>query len=367
MKRLLSIFNRSIVAEYYRQNMVFIFVLILFCFGFLRAMEHITIIKLILKLPALLLLTFIVWAAYALKVALFNLRLLESRQYEFLYQARLFPLHKRFGVFCLVMFNLLQLTILYSLAMIKIGMDEKRYGAVGLILLINLVLIVSGALVLEYRIRRPNPEKLLPRTFQGIFSRFNTPSYLFFVRYLSARQPVLLLITKLFSMAVLLGFCYLYPTDDYDERFLAIAGLLVGASHIVFNQKYFQFEHVHLGLLRNLPLGVMKRYSGYLITYVVLLVPELLVLIKNLPGGLSYVFMAELLIFIMSIILFMHHLHYINGVSGDAIMQRLFFGGVGVFLLIMFKVPLVILSGVLLMAGIVVFRKHFYLSEYHGE
>ena len=367
MKSLLNIFNKSIVAEYYRQNMVFIFVLMLFCFGFLRAIEHITIIKLILRLPALMLFTFIVWAVYALKVSLFNLRLLESKQFEFLYQARLFPLAKRMAVFCLVMFNLLQLTFLYSLAMIKIGIDEKRYGPVGLIVLINLVLIISGALVMEYRIRRPNPEKLLPRTFQSVFSKFRTPSYLFFVRYLSARQPVLLLITKLFSMAVLLGFCYLYPTDDYDERFLAIAVLLVGASHIVFNQKYFQFEHLHLGLLRNLPLGFGKRYSGYLITYAVLLIPELLVLIKNLPGEVSYVFMIQLLIFIMSIILLMHHLHYINGISKDAFMQRLFFGGIGLFLLIMFKIPLLVLSGALLLAGGMVFRKHFYLSEYHEE
>ncbi|MBA4853277.1 hypothetical protein [Emticicia sp. BO119] len=365
MKSLFRIFNLTIIKEYYRQNAVFIFAVMLFAFGFLRAVEHITFIKNALKYSSLLGFIFVAWALHALKVILFTLRLLESKQNEFLFHARLFSLPKRFLAFCLLQFSLIQMTFLYSLAMIKFGIEDKRWWQVGYIIVFNIALILIGALFYEYRIRRPNSEQIRNKPIQKFISRFQTPAYFFFVRYLFSKQPVLLLLTKLFCCLVLTGICNLYPTDDYDERLLALGGLFVAAGHTVFCQQYFIFENRFLLITKNLPLGYYKRLLNYLLTYFILLLPEIVVLIRNLPDGTSYLFISFLLIFVLSLIFLNHHVQYINNISHDAFMQRLFFTGILFLVLIMFKIPVILMALINFLIAAFVFRKHYFLSEFN--
>lgn len=365
MKTLFRIFNLTIIKEYYRQNAVFIFAVMMFAFGFLRAVEHITFIKNALKLPSLLGFIFFAWALHGLKVVLFTLRLLESKQNEFLYHARLFSPIKRFWAFCLLQLSLIQLTFLYSLAMIKFGVEDKRWIEVGFIIAFNIVLVIIGALIYEYRIQRPNAEQLRSKPMQKLLARFLTPPYLFFVRYLFSKQPVLLLLTKLFCCLVLMGICNLYPTDEYDERLLALGGLFVAAGHTVFCQQYFIFENKFLLITKNLPISYVQRLLNYFLAYSILLIPEIIVLARNLPDNVSYVFMCLLMIFILSMIFLNHHVQYINNISHDAFMQRLFFTGILFLVLIMFKIPVILMALVNFSIAAFVFRKHYYLSEFN--
>ncbi|WP_337040516.1 hypothetical protein [Emticicia sp. 17c] len=363
MKSLLKIFNLTIVREYYRQNAVFIFAIMMFCFGFLRAIEHITFIKSALKHPSILAFIFLTWALHGVKVILFTLRMLETRQNEFLYHARLFNPLKRFIAFCVLQLSLIQLTFLYSLAMIKIGIDEKQWAEIGYIIIFNLLLTIAGAVLFEYRIQRPNASNTTRKPIQQLLARFQTPAYLFFVRYLFAKQPVLLLLTKLFGCLILMGVCNLYVTDDYDERLLSLGGLLVAAGHTVFCQQYFIFENKYLSITRNLPLSYQERLAQYALAYFILLLPEILVLTRNLPAEVSYLFMVCLVVFIASLIFLNHHVQYINNISHDAFMQRLFFTGVLLLILIMFKIPVILMASVNFLIAIFVFRKHYFLSD----
>jgi len=365
MKSLFKIFNLTIIREYYRQNAVFIFAIMMFAFGFLQASEHIAIIKQILRSQSLILLLFIVWVLHALKVVLFTLRLLESKSNEFLYHARLFPSLKRFFALCLLQFSLIQLTFLYSLAMIKIGVEENLWGAIVAIIICNIFLIVAGAVVYEYRLQRPNSERVTNKPIERLFAKFQTPAYLFFIRYLFAKQPVLLLLTKLFTCMVLIGVCNLYPTDEYDERLLSLGGILVAAGHTVFCQQYYYFETKYLSFTKNLPFTNLQRLWRYGLAYFLLLLPEIIVLVRNLPDGVSYGFILLLIIFSLSLIFLNHHVQYINNVSDDAFMQRLFFSGILFLLLIMFKIPIILLAIINFSLAIFVFRKHYLLSEFN--
>lgn len=365
MKSLFRIFNLTIIKEYYRQNAVFIFAVMMFAFGFLRAIEHITFIKNVLKYPSLLGLVFVAWALHGLKVTLFTLRLLEAKQNEFLYHARLFPPLKRFLVLCLLQFSLIQLTFLYALAMIKFGIEDKQWLAVGYIIVFNIALLIIGAFIYEYRIQRPNSEQVRSKPIQQFIARFRTPGYLFFIRYLFSKQPVLLLLTKLFSCLVLMGVCNLYLTDDYDERLLTLGGLFVAAGHTVFCQQYFLFENKFLLITKNLPLNYIQRLLNYLLAYSILLLPEIIVLARNLPADVSFVYMGILVIFILSMIFLNHHVQYINNISHDAFMQRLFFTGILFLVLIMFKIPVILMALINFSIAAFVFKKHYYLSEFN--
>lgn len=363
MKTISRILSLTITKEYYRQNAVFIFAVMIFSFGFLRSSEHITIIKLVLKLPSMMALTFLVWALHTAKVMLFSLRMLEAKSNEFLYNTRLFSAPKRYLAFGLMQFNLIQLTFIYSLWMIKIGIEEKHFLATLSIIGFNIILIIAGIIVYEYRIKHPNVVRATSKPIQNLLSRFKTPPYLFFIRYLFAKQPVLLLLSKLFTGFMLIGVCSLYPTDAYDERLLALGGLFAAAGHTVFCQQFFYYENQFLSFSRNLPINLQHRILGYFFTYSLLLIPELIILLRNLPDGVSYLFALQLIIFVLSMIFLNHHTQYINNVSNDAYLQRLFFAGILFFLLIMFKIPVILMALVNFSLAIFVFHKNYYESQ----
>jgi hypothetical protein len=366
MKGAFKILNLTIVKEYYRQNAVFIFAVLMFSFGFLRAIEHITIIKMALKLPSLLALTFLIWALHTIKVLLFSLRIFESRGNEFLYHIRLYSPMKRFLAFGLMQFNLIQLTFLYSLWMIKIGIEEKQFLSVLAIISCNILLIFAGIIAYEFRIKRPNAVSVTAKPVQSFLARFRTPSYLFFIRYLFSKQPVLLLLTKLFSCFVLVGICNLYPTDAYDERLLALGGLFAAAAHTVFCQQYLSFENQYLSFSRNLPIIHQQRLLSYLLAYSILLLPEIIILARNLPDGVNYIFALELMIFVLSMIFLNHHTQYINRISNDTFMQCLFFAGILFLLLIMFKIPVILMALVNFSIATFIFRKYYYKSQFES-
>ncbi len=357
------ILNLTIVKEYYRQNAIFIFAVILFAFGFLRASEHITIIKLALKLPSLLALTFLVWAIHALKVILFSLRMFKSKSNEFLYNIRLFSPINRFLAFGLMQLSLLQLTLLYSLWMIKIGIEEQAFFEVLAIIACNIILILAGILAYEYRINRPNTISITPKPIQSLLAKLRTPAYLFFIRFLLAKQPVLLLSTKLFACFILVGVCNLYPTDAYDERLLALGGLFVAAGHSVFCQQYLNFEFQYLSFSRNLPVSSERRILCYLLAYSILLLPESIVLVRNLPNSVSYIFALALVIFVLSMIFLLHHIQYISSISKDKFLKGSFFTGILFLLLIMFQIPVILMATINFLVAIFVFKKHYYESE----
>ena len=363
MKTISRILSLTITKEYYRQNTIFIFAVMMLSFGFLRAEEHKTIIKSALNLPSLLSLIFIGWALHALKVILFCLRMFESKNNEFLYNIRLFSPLKRYLALGLMQLSLLQLTILYSCWMIKIGFDQNKTLETSAIIGFNILLIFAGIIIYEYRIKHPNIVRVSPKPIQNLLSRLKTPSYLFYIRYLIAKQPVLMLLSKLFTCLILIGICSLYPTDIYDERLLAIGGLIAAAGNTVFCQQFFYFENQFLSINRNLPLSLQQRILGYLLTYSLLLMPELIIILRNLPNGVSYLFAFQLIMFVLSMIFLNHHTQYINDISADTYLQRLFFAGILFLLMIMFKIPVILMALVNFSLAIFVFQKNYYESQ----
>jgi hypothetical protein len=249
--------------------------------------------------------------------------------------------------------------------MLKIGIEEKQYLAVLAIVVFNLVLIFAGIVVYEYRIKRPNAKSVSAKPIQHFLAKFRTPNYLFFIRYLFAKQPVLLLLTKLFSCFMLIGVCNLYPTDDYDQRLLALGGLFAALGHTVFCQQFLSFESQYLSIFRNLPIANQKRILSYFISYFLLLLPEIIILLRNLPNGVNYIFALALIIFILSLIFLNHHLQYINGISADTFGKGLFSAGILFLLLIMFKIPVILMATVNFSIAVFVFQRNYYNHEQH--
>lgn len=351
----------TIVKEYYRQNAIFIFAVMMFAFGFLKSNEHLAIMTEALHSPLILSAICMIWVAYALKVTFFTLRFLSLKSSEFLYHARLFSTTQRFFAFLNLQFGLIQLTFFYAVVMIGKGILEGAWVSVSAIVLVNLLILIGGAAVYEYNIKRPNSQQDSVREFYSL--KFTTPQWLFFPRYLITQQTVLFLITKCFTAFVLMGVCYLYPTDDYDIRLISLGSLLVAFSQSVIIQNVQFFELYHFSLYRNLPISSVHWALRYLGMTAVILIPEAVVLIRNFPASLSFFEGMMLLLFMVSMTFALLSFQLFTVRNHETGFQVIFFAGVTLALLIMFKIPSIAFILVSVLLGFGLLHKYYYKVE----
>lgn len=351
----------SVVKEYYRQNAIFIFAVMMFAFGFLRGQEHMAIINQALRIPFVLSCFFLLWILYAVKVTLFTLRFLSQRSSEFLYHIRLFPPRKRIWTFMNLQFWLIQLTFTYAVLMLGKGIVEKTWGAVLAIVLANMVIVVAGAWVYEYRIKRPNSRQDSVRKYFSL--NLITPQFLFYPRHLLTQQTVLLLITKTFTAFVLMGVCYLYPTDDYDIRLISLGCLLAAFSQSVILQNLHFFERMYFDFYKNMPVSDLRRFLNYLLTLMVILLPEAVVMARNFPGGLGVTDGLSQFFFLLSVTVMLLHYQVFVARNNESGFQVVFFSGLTLAILIMFRIPVWAFSWAGLAGAYLVLKRRFYQVE----
>ncbi len=244
------------------------------------------------------------------------------------------------------------------------GWITGRYSAVLFTAGYLLLLPLTGVWTYEYRLFRPNPDTRLSQLSAYINRRFTKPYWSYFVLYLFNQAPVLLFLTKVFTCLAVVGVCKLYPTDSYDERLFSLAGSAIGMIHLVVLLHLYEFEHVQLPFLRNLPLTLGQRFFNYSGLFTLLMLPETLFLFRYLPKGVSFLYAFEwwgLLIGLMWLIygrfLQKHH-------TMEHLLKLGIYTFIGLYFMVMFRLPVVLIIALSLGAGVWLFNRHYYRSEY---
>ncbi len=357
MKVVFAVFQKAIIWDYYRKNLLFLLVVVLFAFGFLKGQEHQSIVKQALNSPKLLLYAVFLWLLYGVKTYLFVLRSLGQPDFRFLFHLRLLSLWQRLVVWFYVSFMLSQLTFLYAVFMVVEGLALGKFMSVFFVFGSQFFLMLLGVFIYERRIRQtPEAKFIFSLTFPQFF-KFRLPAVLFYHKYLLYKEPILLLLTKFFSIFSLLFVVWLFPTDDYDQRLFSMLAVIVAVSHLRICSQYIYFQNRHLAVFRNLPLSFWYKSLMLLLGYFVLLLPEIYLFIAQVLPITRLPYAVSWLIFLVSTIVFVHGFQYLYRLSDDAKMQYFFFGFVFLLLLIMYKVPLLILSGIFLFTGFWLLKK----------
>jgi hypothetical protein len=359
-----SVLRKTFINEYYRLNAGFFFVILMFAGGFLRAEDHIALAAYIVQSPFLLAIVFGFWGLYHLKTVWFVRQRLLFDSHFFLYNLLLLPRWQRWGGLLLVQYGLWLPVMAYAAFMGYYGQQTcQKWGIIATFLFVVLVPF-TGLWVYEQRLWHPNPDQRANALGMYLNRRFVKPVWSYFLWYLVRQEPVLFLLTKLFTGGVVMGLCLLYPTDTYDERLLSLAGILAGIGHVIKVFHLYEFEHLQLPLLRNLPFSLGSRFGSYSLLFLLLILPEILLFARYLPAGVSIWYALQWVGWLLSLVwlIFARFLakHYVM----DYILRQTFYAFVVFFLLIMFRVPLIALT--LLNIGIAVwgFKKHYYSSEY---
>jgi len=360
----LNILRKTLVVEYYRLNTGFLFLVLMFAFGILRPEDHIALSAYVFASPFLLGLVFAFFGLYHLKTIFFVRQRLLWDSHDFLFQLVLIPKWQRWLALLYVQAMLWLPVVLYA-AFVgyygwKIGQQNAVIATYSYILLIPFTAVASY----EYRLFRPNPDTKLS-AFSGYLNRrFTKPYWSYFILYLFKDNPVLLFLTKGFTCFIVLGVCKIYPTDHYDERLLSLGALTIGMVHSVLLLHLYEFEHLQLPLLRNLPLSLRQRSIQYLQLFALLILPETLFLVRYLPKGVSWVYAIQWWGFILGLLwlIFGRFLqrHYVM----DTLLRQGFYAFFVGFFLIMFRVPTALLALTTLLLGIYLFHRFYYQSEY---
>ncbi len=351
MKAVFAVFQRAIVWDYYRKNLLFLLVVILFAFGFLSGQEHQTIVKEALNSPKLLIYTGFLWLLYGIKTYLFVLRSLGQPEFRFLFHLRLMNLWQRLILWFYISFMLSQLTFLYAVFMAVVGLLLGKLMSVVFILSSQLLLMVVGVLIYDLRIRQTPEAKAVFSFTLPNFIKFRLPAVFFYHKYLLYKEPILLLLTKFFSIFSLLFMVWLFPTDEYDQRLFSISAVIIAVSHLRICSQYVYFQNNLLAVFKNLPLSFWYKNVMLLVGYFVLLLPEIYLFMVRAERLTSLSYAFTWLVFLLSTVVFVHGFQYLHTLSDEAKMQYFFFGFVFILLLVMYKVPLLILSGVFLLLG----------------
>lgn len=334
MKPLLTVLNKTLVREFYRQHAGAFTVVLLLAGGFMRGQEHHALATYAVHSPLMLGAYFALWLVYTLNVVRFGVK--TFRQHPFLQLIRLVPLGVRIRAL-LAAAGLLLLPVLgYAGYVSVVGWQQEAGRSLAVLVLGLPLLTLLPVLLWEYFLR--NPDQTFRLDWPGVI-RFNTPYPLFFIRLLLRNEPLTLLLTKAGSLLLLAGLCALYPTDDYDLRLLLLGALLAAALHSGLLYQFYRFEAVHLSLLRNLPTSTLRRFATYVFILMLLLLPELLLLLRSGPEGVLFSRLLAVWLLLVGLALVLYTLLLARHQPPDRLMPLV--GGMVIFyfFLIMYRIP----------------------------
>ncbi|MBC8151384.1 MAG: hypothetical protein H7Z72_00580 [Bacteroidetes bacterium] len=284
MNALTTVLRKTIVGPFYRQNAGLFFVVLMLAGSFLRAGDHVALAEAAVHSPLMLGLYQAFWVLYTVFATRFAVGVIQRT--DILYQFRLIPMPRRWLGWLAVQYALLAPILAYTAFVGWISGQQGTTGSTWQLTAGAVVMLISPLFWLDHTLRTPNRQPLVGFG-GGWHNRFTTPYLLFFIRYLTKNQLMLLVLTKGGTGLLMLGVLNLYPTDDYDIRLLNLGALLVGVGHSTMAYHLYQFEHERLALLRNLPVQNSRRLLHYAVVMAVLLVPEAILLLRYWPIGVS--------------------------------------------------------------------------------
>jgi hypothetical protein len=359
-----NVLNKTFVIDYYRRNAGFLFLVFMVAFGIMKTNDHTALFPYIMESPLLVGLLFVVWSLYYFKTVYFIRQRLLEPQYGFLFNLNLLPVYQRWGALYLVQWANLMPVWGYSIFMSFYGLKFGFLWAVIMIWLFLLSLPIAGIWACQYRLNYPNPDTRLNRLAAFINHRFTKPYGSFFIFYLFHSEAVLLFLTKAFTCIVIFGLCKLYPTDTYDERLLSLGAALVAVCHITILARLYGFEHLQIPILRNLPIPLWKRFLQYLLIFALVLCPETLALTRYLPVGVAGGYVVFWWGFCMSVAVLIFTRFLIKQPSADGQLRTATYLFIVLFFLIMYKIPLFVLTLLAWTLAIFIFHKYYYQSDY---
>jgi len=333
----------STVSAFFRQRAGTFLVLLGVLFGFLSANEHHAFAVFFLTGTYGMLSLFVMWLIYSLLCGQFLINTWKLPEYTFIFHARTWPALIRARRFAVQALGFLQPILYYGIYLLVVAIQDKLLARLWPVIPFYVVLMLLLAVTAEWRLRKP--VLYVPAKGKSIIKwPFRRPvSWLCWsMEWLVRERGITLLVGKLGTMLVAAGTMLYYSTGEYDIRMPAVGMSLAYLLNLGLSLELYRWESEIWLWGRSLPVPVWKRWGRVVAAHIVLIVPETLVVLRT--GALGFADVAQLYLLGLTILIVSHlYLYKKSGLPENA-MQVFLFGFVGLTLLILYKIPLLLLS-----------------------
>lgn len=299
MRPVFHILLRSIVRPFYRQNAGVFFFLFLVFFGVVAPSQqlayHYTLITGLLTTPAFLAIVLLAWLLYAGKCIRWMADTLTGPSFGFLGELIHLPPSEVFLLLMLVQ-SLLFLPVGGYAAVVTGIALSKGWLLKGVIIqaFIALVIIIQS-LLFQYLLYNPGYRLAIQVGWPQI--RKATPYWIWLFRYIVQEEKVLFGGIKLFGCLVLYFLLRGQTRADYDLRMPFLVYSLALFGHGVLIHRCREWGDRCLLFYHGLPISWIRRLGQYAVFYLLLLLPEMIVLGWLAPDPVRW---ADAVTFILS-------------------------------------------------------------------
>jgi len=358
MKAVIKILQRSLVLEFFKQNAAFFGFALIVLFGFIRGSEHLIIGKFLVNNHAALMLVYMAWMAYGIKVAYFLRHELHKVENQFLSCFSLLNVQLQISSAAFSVFVLLLPIWTYSFFLIFLAIQENVLWPIVTIL--GFMGLLTGALTIFLK----NQLQSLPiekAVFQlKLFRKITLLPQFYFIAYLLRQEVVLLFLSKLYGCLVIIGAAALYSTGTFDLRVMTTGVLLAAVGNVAIIHKYVSFQYHSMAFTLNLPIRFLTVIAWQIVIFAILLIPEFIVLFRYYPLQILIPDITGLLLFAISLNLFLYGWMLLKQTELSNFMVVLFWNIVALTLLILFSVhPLILACFLLVNSIIIVYFRHY--------
>ena len=316
MNRALTILTKSLVAPFYKQNAAGFAFLIFIMFGVVGRANgvglleyHYSLIQAILTNFPFLLFTLSAWFLYAFKCAQFMSDILGKKEYIFLQVLTQKKRAHTFWKMIVVQTMFLLPVLLYVFVTVWIGILHSWWLHVMIILLFLLFLGFAGSWWYQYVLYSPG-KQLLPLSWK-LSPVFAYSFYWFFLlRFIWNSRKTLFLVIKAVNCLVLYALIQTLSGDHPDLRMLILFYSFALLGHGVLIYIIRSMEESNLCFYRSLPFSLFQRYLQYMLLYLFLFIPEIVVILSLTPnhipftGGMLLIFYGYGMLLLLNCLLF---------------------------------------------------------------
>lgn len=270
--------------------------------------------------PAITIGFFMTLLIYAIKSWSFVSGQLLPEHHQFLfYSVNSFSKIKQFKSWFYTQFIISLPFVVYTLLAAIAGILLHYYVMVAFILFFTLLLIAISALLYIKLVNDLVHEKRTSWLFR--LSRYwRKPFYSLFIYYIFDKLKVTWVLSKLLSYVIIISVFFALAGSRNDPRVAGLVILGIVMAHAVLIYQQHRFQLIYLSISRNLPYSMGRFYREYVVTYLVLLLPECTWLFVNFKLPIA----AGLLLLCLAISMLFHCLLYRIGADMSKYLPRVF-------------------------------------------
>ena len=272
---------------------------------------HFTLIKAMLTDYKFLAFVLIAWLLYGLKCEQFIADKLQGKNYTFISVLNSKTTSFVFARMLQVQWMFFLPVILYAAICVWIGITHQWYANTIIIILFILTVCLTGAWRYERLIRKNGTMRTV--SFMKMSLPFSKGHYIrFLLQYIGDRRKMLFLGIKIFSCLLVFGMLLNRAKEESDMSMFLLFYSFGLMGHGILIYKIRQTEEFNMGFYRGLPVPLSSRLIQYAGLYLILLIPEIIIILLMTPVHLDYLNAFRLIFFGWGILILLNSLLFIG-------------------------------------------------------